>query len=195
MSNAVTVKTISNMPLMFDMTWLSCFGLWSWCSFHLRGLLFGFCIITVKPGFISSSAYWEDVLIVTDFIELYGSHIYANSSILQWAIKAQAAQTSAASLRPPWGFTGTFRLKSLTCHWPPKWYFISLCWWLCCLRMFICAVCGWTAWTHTIFSWHFPTFELRKPLNSLCFSHGIVTKSCSGTSYVYKTVVSSWSKT
>lgn len=158
MSNAITVKNITNhaLDVWHDLPLFLC--MWSWYAFHLRGLLFGFWIIRIKPDFISSSAYWEEVSAVTDFIERYGSHTYATSSFLQWAIKTQAAQTSAASLRPLWEFTGTFHLRSLTCQWPPKWYVIILCWWLCCLHIFICAVCGGTAQTHTIFNWHFPTF-------------------------------------
>jgi len=42
---------------------------------------------------------------------------------------------------------------------------------------FICVTSGGIAWMMTVFNKSFPTFELRKPLKSLCSPYGIVSKT------------------
>lgn len=144
---------------MFDKI---CLPLFSRCAFCLGELLFCFWFIIVYPGFISSYAYWEEVLVVSDFIELHGKYTCATSSADRWTAKAQTSQTSVVSLSPPLQFTGMFHARDLTCQWSLKWYFVRLWWWLFYLHMFISVTCDETNWLVTIFNWCFPIVVLKK---------------------------------
>jgi hypothetical protein len=61
-NNAPTVKKISNMFITVN---LPCrFQTWRWWAFALRGLLFGFWITRVNPGFVSCYDPRDEVLVV-----------------------------------------------------------------------------------------------------------------------------------
>jgi hypothetical protein len=52
-------------------------------AFPLRGLLFGFCVIILNPGFVFCCDPREEVLVISDFIQQFLANINTRVSALQ----------------------------------------------------------------------------------------------------------------
>jgi hypothetical protein len=68
----------------------------------LRGQLFGFWVVTVKPGFVFCYDPQQEVLVISDFIQQFLADKYIpTTAYARQANEAQTSQSSAACSNPP----------------------------------------------------------------------------------------------